>query len=506
MTRILSNFVVVEVEGKQFKRGLPAADVAQALIKLVHPIKLRRIGGEVLALDDDNATSPVHRFRNDTGLFGWLAAQHVAVNWATRSAGCLPRADFYAALAVMIPEIVGVRDLPHVPPIPGVYYVGCGDFGRKYSGALDELVSFWLPHTEHDRSLMKAAFCTPFWGGRPGGRPAISIESDGRDNGRGVGKSQLLYAIAKVAGGHIDCRLTEDMDQIKKRLLTEGVRSNVVAFDNCKAAKVSSGDLEGLITAPMISGWRLFTGNAAVPNHLTYVFSMNDANFSADMSSRSVRIILSRSAVEGTWEARLDELIEKRRMDIIGDCIWLLKQDEKSFPTYIRFSSWQKGVLSKIDDSANIAEVLTSRQVAVDADAEFAADLRGAIQASMVDHLKPVEGAFPGTKNLNPEKDVVLIVRSVMADWVRSRLDRQSSDTAITKMIQRAKIDALSGETVTRLGSRYWCWNPHGSMPLRGAWRIDISDKKVPAKWHEFESKAGADVIELHQVSAPKKV
>ena len=500
--RLLTNYVVVEIEGKQFKKGLPVAEIVQQLMKLVHPIKLRRIAGEILAFDESKEVPEVHRFRKDASLFGWILAQNVAVNWGA-STGCAPRGDFFAALGVLLPEIIGVRDLPHCPRIPGFYYIGCEGIGERYTGALDELVSFWLPHTEHDRTLMKAAFCTPFWGGRPGGRPAISIESDGKDNGRGVGKSQLLYSISKIAGGHIDCRLTEDMDQIKKRLLTEGVRNSIVAFDNCKASRISIGDLEGLITAPMISGWRLFAGNASIPNHLTYIFTMNDANFSADMSSRSVRIILSRRPVEGSWEARLDDLIETRRKDIVNDCIWTLNQAEQKHPSYIRFSSWQQGVLSKIDGSAQIAEVLTSRQVDVDGDAELAADLRGAIQSSMGDHVRPIEGTFSSTKNLNPEKDIVLISRSLMADWVRARMDRRNTDSAITREIGRAKINFF-GKDVIRSGVRYWQWNPNPGFKPRGAWRLDVRDVRVPAKWHEFEENSGAHVIPMHQLAAPK--
>lgn len=502
--RMLTNFKTVENNGKLSKIGLPAADIVQKLVDLVHPIKLRNLAGEIVAIDDE--TNKVYSFRNDTKLFGWIAAQSIAVIWAS-SDGCLPRGDFFASLSVYLTEIVGVRDMPHEPPLADVHYLGAHKFGDTYTGALDELASFWLPHTPYDMSLIKAAFCTPFWGGRPGGRPALSIESDGADNGRGIGKSQLMYAIGKIVGGYMDAQLQEDIGDVKKRILSEGARTSVVCFDNCKTAKLSSGDLEGLITAPSISGWKPYVGNGTIPNYLTYAFSMNDASFSADMSSRSVRIVLSRQPPDPTWEARLDAFIASRRLDIVSDCIWLLKRPSVEQTNCIRFSSWQRDVLSKIDPSDELAALLKSRQTAVDSDADAASDLRGIVMLCLEEHVKP--GIGFETKPLDPERDWVLIQRAVMCTWLRSRLDRAMSDRAFTTMLQRAKIPDLLDVNDVRHGNRYWRWCPKVSEELHGAWRIDKADKKVPAKWHEFRAHTGAEVIDLHQhknpVNAPNK-
>jgi len=135
----------------------------------------------------------------------------------------------------------------------------------------------WVAATPVDAALIKAAFCTPFWGGPPGRRPGFFIENDGKDRGQGVGKSTLLHKIAELSGGSIDSKITEEIGALKKRILTAG-SERVIAFDNIKA-KIASADIEGLITSPWISGHRMFSGEGKVPNNFTYIFTANDASY-----------------------------------------------------------------------------------------------------------------------------------------------------------------------------------------------------------------------------------
>ena len=101
-------------------------------------------------------------------------------------------------------------------------------YGKKYepkSGTpvLDQFISLWNPATDYDRDLIKAALSTPFWGGKAGRRPAIIIEADGEDDGRGVGKTELADSLHTLAGGQHIGPLDHLLDQL--RCFRDGVYS-----------------------------------------------------------------------------------------------------------------------------------------------------------------------------------------------------------------------------------------------------------------------------------------
>ncbi len=496
--RILMNYeLVMSSKGREVKHGRPGSDVARELLGIIHPKRIRRVLDEIYAIDYEACT--YLRLAKPDALFAWIQSQMVTAIWAGSTPGCVTKGEFLSLLGMMVPQVVAIRTMPHEPRLAGIEYLCSKDMGQECVGALDELCDFWRPWTDFDRSLMKAAFCTPFWGGRPGARPAISIESDGADDGRGVGKSQLMYAIANLGGGHIDCHLKEDMAVIKKRLLTESTKVSVVAFDNCKSSRISCAEIEGLITAPTVSGWKPFSGNGEISNYLTYIFTMNDASFSADMSSRSVRIFLSRQVSDSGWQDRLDSFIDKNRDDIVNDCIFYLRQPSVAQSDYFRFAAWQRDVLSKIDGVSDLAKALKSRQVDVDADASSAEDLAGVLMHRISGHWRPKspDGKF----YFDPEVDVVLISRALVCDWVRARYDKSASDRAITVLLKRSRIpnlfDRYQEKEIKLHGSHYWLWvgapATDGQLPtIEAAWRLRSADVREPAINYEFSKPAPA--------------
>lgn len=481
---------------KKVKVGRYAYDIADDLLKMVYPIHMRRIGAEVIAIDD--ITGETWSLPKAAQLFGWAASRDVFVLWS-EGVGKVLRQDFVHYLAAVLPEISGVSAMPHEPPIAGIHYVKCRTHGDAYSGKLDELIKFWTPHTDMDRSLMKAALCTPFWGGRPGGRPSLCIESEAgiQDDGRGIGKSQFMFAVSNLAAGfhdgHVEGSLNKDISDLKTCLFTDGLKKSVVAFDNCKTSKLSNADLESMITAPTISGRKLYVGGASIPNHFTYMFTMNDGSLSADMASRSVRVVLKRApAVRGDWQAKLDNFIDANRAALVSDCIWTLRQPEQAVDKCIRFAPWHMGVLSKIDPSRAMSDLLLGRQGAANADKEESGDLADIIRV-MIGRYRHQAGTG-SVRQANPETTPFLVLRSVMADWLRSRVDRSAADHRITHMLTRARVPELRG-TVIRRGSRYWYWRPATTSVdgLKGGWRIDTPNTSDLLAWHQFEGGAGPD-------------
>lgn len=133
-------------------------------------------------------------------------------------------------------------------------------------------------------------------------RPAFVITATA---GRGMGKSDLCKKWGELGNGNFDFSHGENIDRIKTRLLTEKASTKRgYLIDNIKTARLSWGELEGLITAPVICGHRLFKGERAKPDALTGgMLTMNGAAMSRDMAQRSVVVKLGKPT-SPTWGRR----------------------------------------------------------------------------------------------------------------------------------------------------------------------------------------------------------
>ena len=99
-----------------------------------------------------------------------------------------------------------------------------------------------------------ALLVTLAWGGHPGSRPVFLITGPPDDPkcGRGVGKSFLAFTLSSLVGGHMDFSQNDDVNNIKKRLLSkEAVNYRVGVIDNIKAHRFSFAEFESLITTPL---------------------------------------------------------------------------------------------------------------------------------------------------------------------------------------------------------------------------------------------------------------
>jgi hypothetical protein len=175
--------------------------------------------------------------------------------------------------------------------------------------ALAGLLERFKPATEEDRVLLKALFLSPFWGGPYGQRPAWLIASDedgtgAADGGRGTGKTTLARMVGRLAGGAIAFDRGEQVRDIQTRLLSPGAAGKRIALlDNVKSHSFSWAELEALITADTISGRKLFVGDGARPNGLTWLLTINGAirswtGLSISLAS-VVRTVQVRSAPSG---------------------------------------------------------------------------------------------------------------------------------------------------------------------------------------------------------------
>ncbi len=318
-------------------------------------------------------------------LFAWINGYtQEPVKW---SAGedKVSKEEFFAYLQQNAKRHDGIEPLPHYPSLPNHFYLHPEP--KKDIPALGVLLKRFSPATQYDYDLMHAAFLTPFWGGKPGQRPAFLIESVEEDDqgGRGSGKTTLAKAISYLAGGHIDVRPTDDFSRVVSRLLTpSALLRRCGVLDNLKTLKFSWADLEALITNDTISGWQNYVGDGSRPNVLTWFITLNSANLSKDLAQRCVIVRVKRPQVDAKWEEETWRFIDEFRWSLIGDILAQLQTSREPLSRYSRWSAWEQGVLSCVAEPSECQALIVERQEAIDGDQEesdlvrevFVAELR----------------------------------------------------------------------------------------------------------------------------------
>jgi hypothetical protein len=160
----------------------------------------------------------------------------------------------------------------------------------------------------------------------------VGPEDDGLRMGRGVGKSITVEMLAELLGGMkflMSVEPGDNLAKVKTRLLSpEAQAVRICLMDNVKALRFSWSDLEGLITAPVISGHRLYAGEARRPNHITWITTINGGALSKDLAERAIVLRLRRPEYTATWEDETRALIHEHREQIVGDVISILKRGE----------------------------------------------------------------------------------------------------------------------------------------------------------------------------------
>lgn len=312
---LLLNYEWVEGDQKSSKQGLPIGEVRDNLLEITDGWP-KCAGGLLFAQGDDYQP----RYLDSAAkLCAWIDEQ-IQVDWWNGS-DAVSQERFFFSLQANVERFDSVSTLPHWPPVPGTFYMH-PSLPEGDGSHLDAFVNFFSPLKDADRNLLTAFVMTPFWGGEPGSRPAWLITGDSHDpqQGRGIGKSKLVEFIGELCGGLVEVSPTEDIAKIKARLLSPGALGMRLArIDNVKTTRFSWGDLEGLITAPVISGHRLYQGEAQLPNLLTWALTLNGASLSKDMAQRCEIIKLERPEHTPTWEQDVRSFVREHRWNIIAD-------------------------------------------------------------------------------------------------------------------------------------------------------------------------------------------
>ena len=383
---------------------------------------------------------------NSAALFGYYGSKSGIVRWY-KGLGCHSKEEVFAERRRTAPGYQAVEVLPHEPPMPGHYYA-CATPRPGDGKALAELLSRFRPTTVLDLDLLRALWATALWGGAGGTRPAFVITSK---HGRGSGKSKLVTMLAHTFGGFIDLAADEDVEVVKQRLLSpDGITKRIALLDNVKSWKFSRAEYEALVTAPTISGKRLYVGEASRPNTLTWVITLNGVSLGADMSQRSVIIEIDRPERSGTWEEDTYRFIDANRERLIADVLTFLRSPRGELAQFSRWASWERDILSRLPEPADAQRLILERQGAADVEQEE----HDIIEGFFRERLQRL--------GYNPDTDRIRIPTAIAARWVNWSTNENQRTPTVSRMLNAA-IEADKFRCIRRDASRalgrcfLWC-------------------------------------------------
>ena len=410
----------------------------------------------------------LYQINNKDELFAWLH-QHFVVDWSD-SKGRITKAEFLKLLEAMVESYKAIEFAPHWPLLPDTYYACPHDYPSVQGEALDEFINMFTPATEVDRELIKAFLLTLFWGGPTGQRPAFLITAidDDQQRGRGVGKTTFVSLCGELCGGTLDVSSDEKVDSVKNRIFTQASGDSIpriILRDNIKTHRLSDPGLESLITAPLISGHRMYRGNVSLPNYYIFALTINGAYASKDISQRVIVIQLQRPNHSTHWLSDVRNFINDNRCAIIGDILACLRNDgvDLNEHTTSRWGEWETGVLSRVSSPEHVRVVICERQHSIDDD-----DAEG---AGFVEHLKLVP--LYGHTN-----DVVRTFNNTqMQEHLQVYRDKKVAGNAVKKHIEHMNISK----------SVLWQTAPNGRSVI---WHLQVDDEtpspsQSPASQHE---------------------
>lgn len=378
---------------------------------------------------------------NKDAFFAWLAAIFKClIDWKSPAGGYVTQAQFYEHVRRVAPRYVGIASIPHEPPLKDHFYVcPLPPPGRAYSRSrgdgktLNRLLDFFRPLTPIDRELIKAAFASVIWGGPAGAKPAILFSAPGR----GMGKTTLSQALAAFGGGAFEVVPGENIEQLKHRLLTdEATPKQIVSLDNIKTQGKgwSWPEFESLVTAPTISGKKLYIGEACRANTFLWLITLNGPILSTDIAQRVVEVRLGEPKRRAGWHEELRRFIAENRQQIIADIVSLLRSPKKTLKTVSRWATWESEVLSRCENPDECMRIIARRQAESDVEDEEG-DL---LQRYFEDRLLQL--------TYDPDKDIVFIPSRLTALWVQEALREPSSIVGANRRLNQILKERQMGQ------------------------------------------------------------
>lgn len=417
-------------------------------------------GGLLFALNDRGGV----RYLNDSeDVFSWIAGR-VDLHWQQRGevqssviglATPATKGEFVSHLKASVPDrYSSVSELPHEPPIPGVYYLPYPKSEKQDGSALAAFLGMLNPATEQDRQLFLALLLTLAWGGPCGARPAFVISSK---HGQGSGKSASAYAIGDLFGGVFNIPKGEDWEQTAKRLMSDrAMGKRLILKDNVKS-KVAAEEVEAFITDPVISGWRPYHGDFSRPNYCTLVITSNVPNLGTDMADRAIEIHIGDRKSGRDFIREAQKFARERGTELVADLLARLRETPRGRlepANRDRWGAWQEDVLSRCDDPNALAMLVAERRLHADSDKSEAEDIARAIDRWTLGKTQDRDGRYRITRE--DMRDIL-----VSAGTIDAGASKRAAHGAICNMLgSHGPLANLVDTREGGSGTRCWMWTP----------------------------------------------
>lgn len=458
-TKIVTNYDSY-MEGKvERKLGLSLTEMSNKIKEHCNGWP-KKIGDDVCFLNKKNEIDVIN---NTDAFLAYIGRQfNLTINWG-HGEGLHTKVELFQAFKTDQKDYDSYEELPHYPPIEGVYYL------KKYEPVanpelFDKFISFFNPATELDKTLIKAMVLTLFWGGSGGQRPAFVLmaKDDDEESGRGVGKSTLTDILAELSGGMLDFSARVEEDIIKKAIFTSQ-KQRMIRFDNIKVSKFSSSDIESFITTDKIAGLKMYKGTTTRTNLFTYIFTFNDAGFSKDMAQRAIPIRLDRpKEYSDNWRDDLFQFVADNKQALICHIGSILTGSGIALKNKNRFGKWCGSVMNKVTEDKDIIAKITFEQNELDGDEAIIREIEGVIRANIMNFRIGGGGSFSLNEDADPDKHNFYIKRTVLLKWINTDLNLQWKNQALHNMLNKASIAQVAGE-ITYNGIDCVKWRPVGN-------------------------------------------
>ncbi len=368
----------------------------------------------------DEKSNRLRRLDSTAKLFAWIGDQLVKPPAWLSSPLCHTKQEFYAHLVDCQEQFDSIESLPHEPAVARQFYAH-PKLPESSGNKLDLLLQRFSVATELDRVLIAALFATTIWGGAGGERPIFLISADGQ----GAGKSTLARVVGTLAGGMLDILPNERHKQVKERMLSpDGRLCRLALIDNMKGQKISNAELEGMITAPRISGRALYIGEASRPNLITWMITANAPDLSRDLAQRVVNIQLKRALYEANWVTQTMEFVDEHRWEIIADIAGVLRGACVPLRRHTRWANWESEVLSRLSSHGDdLITLIKERRNLLDADNAEAISIEEAFSERLVQ------------LGYAPETDHVLLPSHVVHEWFQAILGKPITKNSVSRKL-----------------------------------------------------------------------
>jgi hypothetical protein len=201
----------------------------------------------------------------------------------------------------------------------------------------------------------------------------------------------------------------------------------VALLDNLKSLKFSWAEIESLITSAEINGWRVYVGDGARPNVLTWFITLNGASLSTDMAQRAVMVhlALDESERRATWEEQTETFVRENCAALVADLLGWLRREPATINAPSRWATWERGVLFKLPHARELQSLILERQGKVDAESDEA----GTIEDAIVGRLAAL--------GYDLERDHVFVPSWLMCKWVCEVENRRLSQMEVTQKVKQ---------------------------------------------------------------------